>query len=95
MALGAVDLLLAGPRDQLCGARSDVVRGMPSPLVCTRAAGHTDRRDTAEHVASGPHESRLPIAVGAWIDGGAPRIYEAARHIPHLPRTAEILGGTP
>lgn len=73
--LGAPDLLLAGDGEQLCGARSDMVVGMRAPFVCTRGRGHR----AAEHVASAPFESRLPIAVGAWVDGGAPRIMGSSR----------------
>lgn len=76
--LGSPDPLAAGDGDRLCNDLSDVVVGMPAPFVCTRARGHVDRR-VAEHVASAPYESRLPIAVGAWVTGGAPRIYEVPR----------------
>lgn len=76
--LGAPDPQLAGDRERLCNALSDVVDGMPAPFVCTRAVGHVDR-SVAEHVASAKYESRLPIAVGAWVDGGAPRVMDSVR----------------
>lgn len=78
VVLGSPDPLAAVDGEQLCGARSDVVQGMPAPFVCTRADGHVARR-LAEHVACGPYESRLPIAVGAWTDGSAPRVMEKDR----------------
>ena len=76
--LGAPDPMQATDGQKFCGARSDVVVGMPAPFVCTRADGHTRRR-VAEHVASGPYESRLPVALGVWVDGGAPRVMEPSR----------------
>jgi hypothetical protein len=76
--LGAPDPLIAGDGQQLCGHPSDVVEGMRAPFLCTRARGHADRR-VAEHVASGPYESRLPIAIASWTDGSAPRLVESAR----------------
>lgn len=76
--LGAPDLHQAADGDVLCGALSDVVDGMPAPFVCTRPARHVARR-VSEHVASAPYESRLPIAVAAWVDGAAPRILGAVQ----------------
>lgn len=78
LELGAPDPMVAGDAQSLCGSRSDLVNGMSSPLLCTRARGHVDRR-VAEHVASGPYKSRLPVAIASWTDGSAPRIVETDR----------------
>lgn len=76
--LGSPDPYAVSDGQKLCGARSDMAPGMPAPFLCTRASGHPARR-LPEHVASEPYKSRLPIAVGAWVDGGAPRIMESGR----------------
>lgn len=76
--LGAPDPLMAGDSEQLCGGLSAVAPGMAAPFVCTRARGHVARR-VPEHVAHGPYESRLPVAVAAWTDGSALRIAEPGR----------------
>lgn len=76
-ALGVPDPLMVADGELLCGDPSQVVEGMAGPFLCTRARGHVARR-VREHVASGPYESRLPVAVAAWTDGSAPRLVERA-----------------
>lgn len=67
-----------------CYSPSDLVPGLPAPLVCTRAAGHTER----QHAASGTTASGT-IVIAVWTDGSAPQIIDEAGA-----RQLAFVGGT-